>query len=426
MDNKNNNSHKNINNKYKKHNKNKRSKKTIRIKNLKRFIVSSTILFMFFISIILIITHKNKSQQVTTTSKQEIEEPVKTYKARMIAGGDALIHEAVFKAAYNKNTDSYNFNDMLSLIKDEVSEYDIKYYNQEVIFDDDRPYSNYPTFNVPSAWGKNMINDLGFNLVSLATNHSMDCGIKSAKKSAAWWEQQENIIATGMASSEEKSKEHKIMEVNGIKYAMLSYTYGTNGIPVTEDYVVNVFNKEKALKDINEIRDKVDVLIVAMHWGEEYNTGITESQKEQAKFLGENGVDIILGNHTHCIEPWEWIDDDTIVFYAFGNLISNQMSAENPTTNKLGPIGLLGTFDITKTVDTETNTSKIKIDNIGGELLYTYKYYNEEKGKNDYLIVPFSKMEKKYLNNYESVYDEFSKIVKRFDENITIAPLPNH
>jgi poly-gamma-glutamate synthesis protein (capsule biosynthesis protein) len=252
----------------------------------------------------------------------------------------------------------------------------------------------------------------------------MDCGNKSAKKSAEWWESQEDVLATGMASTEEKRNEHKIVEVNGITYTMLSYTYGTNGIPVTEDYVVNVFDEETVLEDINDVRDKVDVLIVSMHWGEEYNTGITNTQKEQAKFLGENGVDIILGNHSHCIEPWEWIDEDTVVFYSFGNLISSQMTAQTPIIRKVGTVGMLGSLEITKTVDTEKNTSEIKIDNIGAEILYTYRYYNNKKGKYDYLIIPFSKMESKYLNNYEEVYDEFSSILKTFDENITIAPLP--
>ena len=318
------------------------------------------IIIAVFVGIINIFPNTNQTQEVSDISSNNLsenkvevkEEPIKTYKAKLIAGGDALLHGQILKAAHNSSTDSYDFSHMLSLVKDEISQYDIKYYNQEVIFDDDKPYTGYPTFNAPSAWGKNMVTDLGFNLVSLATNHSMDGGNKSAKKSAAWWEKQENVIATGMASTEEKSKEHKIMEANGIKYAMLAYTYGTNGIPVTESYVVNLFDKEKALQDIKEIRDKVDVLIVAMHWGAEYNTGITDEQKEQAKFLGENGVDIILGNHTHCIEPWEWIDEDTIVFYAFGNFISNQITAETPIIRKLGPVGMLGTLEITKTVDT--------------------------------------------------------------------------
>ena len=406
----------------------------------KKKILLFIILVAIIVSIFIMLQNNKQTQKVSsddsntisnnTTSnisenKEEVKEnPIKSYKAKLIAAGDALLHGQILTAGNNPSTKTHDFSHMLSLVKDKIAQYDIKYYNQEVIFDDDKPYTGYPTFNAPSAWGKNMVEDLGFNLVSLATNHSMDGGINSAKKSAAWWEKQENVLATGMASTEEKSKEHKIMEANGIKYAMLSYTYGTNGIPVTQDYVVNLFDKEKALKDIKEIRDKVDVLIVAMHWGEEYNTGITDVQKQQAKFLGENGVDIILGNHTHCIEPWEWIDDDTIVFYAFGNFISNQITAETPIIRKLGPVGMLGTLEITKTVDTENNTSKIKIDNIGAEIIYTYRYYNNEKGKYDFLVVPFSKMESKYLNNYKSVYDEFSQIIKKFDSNITIAPLP--
>lgn len=407
----------------------KKRSKNLRNKRLILFLIFTLILVSFLI----IFKNSNQTQEVLNDNSNNVgqnikevkENPITTHKAKLIAGGDALLHGQILNAANNPTTNTYDFSHMLSLVKDKISQYDIKYYNQEVIFDDDKPYTGYPTFNAPSAWGKNMVSDLGFNLVSLATNHSMDGGINSAKKSAAWWERQENIIATGMASTEEKSKEHKIMEANGIKYAMLSYTYGTNGIPVTQDYVVNLFDKEKALKDIKDIRDKVDVLIVAMHWGQEYNTGITNEQKEQAKFLGENGVDIILGNHTHCIEPWEWIDEDTIVFYAFGNFISNQITAETPIIRKLGPVGMLATLEITKTVDSENNTSKIKVDNIGAEIIYTYRYYNNEKKKYDFLVVPFSKMESKYLSNYTSVYNEFSQTIKKFDQNITIAPLPN-
>ncbi|MBP3256130.1 MAG: CapA family protein [Clostridia bacterium] len=353
----------------------------------------------------------------------EIEEEPKVYKATLVGTGDALVHSPIYRAAYNSSEGSYDFTYMMEDVKDIISKYDIKYYNQEVIFDDDKPYSTYPIFNIPSDWGENMINDMGFNLVSLATNHSMDCGNASAKKNAEWWESKTNILATGMASSEERRNEHRIFEANGITYTMLSYTYGTNGIPVQEDYVVNLFDEETVLEDIKAVRDKVDVLIVAMHWGIEYNTGITEEQKEQAKFLGENGVDIILGNHSHCIEPWEWIDEDTVVFYSFGNFISNQMAAEEARVRKVGPVGMLGTLEITKTVDPKNNTSKIKIGNIGAELIYTYRYYNSSKGKNDYKIIPFSKLDDSYLKNYEEVYEEFSEILKKFDQSIQIVPL---
>lgn len=355
------------------------------------------------------------------------EDPIKEYKASLIATGDGLIHSTVWKAAYNSGNDSYDFSHMLTMVKDLIKDYDLKYYNQETVFGGkELGYQSYPVFNTPSEFGDAMV-DAGFNLVSLATNHSMDMGATGVKNSIAYWKKKTNVLAAGMANSEEERTNYDIREVNNISYTMLSYTYGTNGLGTAalskEPYLVNVFDKEKVLADIKAVRDKVDVLIVAMHWGNEYQQDASESQKEMAKFLAENDVDIVLGTHSHCIQPWEKIDD-TIVFYSFGNFISNQMGAEQALVRKVGTVGMFGTLDITKTVDTEKDTTTIKIDNIGADLNYSYRYYNKEKGKNDYLVIPFSKMESKYLSDYESVYNEFSKVLTRYDSSIKIAPLP--
>ena len=354
------------------------------------------------------------------------EEPIKTYKASLIATGDGLIHSTVYNAAYNRTTATYDFSKMLTYTKEKLKDYDIKYYNQETIFDDEKAYGGFPMFNTPSKFGKDMI-EAGFNLVSISSNHSMDRGAESAKRSADWWKSQENVLTNGMASSEEMRTNYQIKEVNNITYTMLSYTYGTNGLGGAElnkePYLVNVYNEELVKNDIAAVRDKVDVLIVSMHWGNEYQQIASETQKEQAKFLADNGVDIILGTHSHCIQPWEWIDD-TVVFYSFGNFISNQMGAEQALVRKVGVIGMFATLNITKTVDTKNNTTTIKIDNIGADLNYTYRYYNSEIGRNDYLVIPFSKMESKYLSNYESVYNEFSEVLKKYDDSIIIEPLP--
>ncbi len=100
------------------------------------------------------------------------------------------------------------------------------------------------------------------------------------------------------------------------------------------------------------------------------------------------------------------------------------MGAEQALVRKVGVVGMFATLDITKTVDTEKDTTTIQIDNVGADLNYTYRYYNQSKGKNDYLVIPFSKMESKYLSNYESVYNEFSNVLKKYDNSINITPLP--
>lgn len=362
----------------------------------------------------------------TGTTKPK-EDPIKTYKASLIATGDGLVHQPIYRAAYKSEIGNYDFSHMLTYTKDLLDDYDIKYYNQETVFDDEESYSGYPEFNTPSDFGKSMI-EAGFNVVSLATNHSMDRGADSAKRSVEWWKKQENILTNGMATSEEMRTNYQIMEANGITYTMLSYTYGTNGLGTSalkkEPYLVNLYSEELVLQDIAAVRDKVDIIIVAMHWGNEYEQNASSTQRSQAKFLADNGVDIVLGTHSHCIQPWEMIDD-TVVFYSFGNFISNQMGAQQALVRKVGVVGMFATLDITKVVDTENNTTTITIDNIGADLNYTYRFYNGNIGKNDYLVIPFSKMETKYLSNYESVYNEFSSVLTKYDGTINIAPLPS-
>ncbi len=357
--------------------------------------------------------------------------PIKTYTAKLIATGDTVIHSGLYRAAYKSDTKTYDFSGMLTYTKELLKDYDIKYYNQETIFDDSKSPVSYPRFNTPSAFGDAMI-DAGFNVVSLATNHSMDMGGTSAKVSASYWESKDNILTHGMASSAEARENYQIMDANGITYTMLSYTYGTNGLGAgeinKEPFIVNLYNEDTVLKDIEAVRDKVDILIVAMHWGNEYQQVASETQKNQAQFLAEHGVDIVLGNHSHSVQPWEKIGD-TVVFYSFGNFISNQMGAEQSIVRKVGVIGLFGTLDITKTLDTRDNTKTITIDNIGAEFNYTYRYYDSSIGKNNYVVIPFSKMENKYLNVYyqgkdlQSVYDEFSAVLKKYDDSINIKPL---
>jgi poly-gamma-glutamate synthesis protein (capsule biosynthesis protein) len=402
-----------------------------KVKRIFFLLVLVTLLLGFF-GVKYIFNDKKENPIKDIIPKKE-EDPIKTYKAKLIATGDGLIHSGLYKAAYNSSTKTYDFSGMLTFTKDKLKDYDIKYYNQETVFDDSKKSESFPRFNTPSQFGEAMI-DAGFNMVSLATNHSMDMGGDSAKASAKWWEEHNEILTHGMASSEEKRNDYQIKDANGITYTMLSYTYGTNGLGAAaiknEPYLVNLFDEEKVKKDIEAVRDKVDVLIVAMHWGAEYRQTATETQKEQAKFLADNGVDIVLGTHSHCIEPWEWIDD-TVVFYSFGNFISNQMGAEQASVRKVGVIGMFATLDITKTLDTRDNTKTIKIDNIGADLNYSYRWYDSSISKNNYKVIPFSKMEDKYLNFYykgkslQSVYDEYSGILKKYDDSIIIEPLPN-
>ena len=391
-------------------------------------------IFLLISIISYIIIKPNKDNK--TNSKPNIinKNEDKHYEASLIAVGDYLIHSSVYKDANRlANGDGYDFKPMISYIKEIVSNYDIAYYNQETILGgSELGLSDYPTFNSPYEAGDAML-DAGFNLVSLATNHTMDSGKKAVENSCKYWQSKENVLTAGSYCSEEERNKINIKEINNIKYTMLNYTYGTNGMPVANDYLVNVWptdidninNPEKDTKyqaykkqvkeDIDKVKDKVDFLIVAMHWGVEYTHEPTAYEKDMASYLASLGVNLIIGTHPHVIQPVTWIDD-TLVIYSLGNFISAQYQNKNTCTNYKCTTELMTSLKIEK--DIKNNQTSVKITNVENELLYNY--YNQSTWRN-FKVIPFSNPKiKEYLPNYKEVYNTYKAVVQKMDNEITV------
>lgn len=338
------------------------------------------------------------------------EEQVRQYRASLIMAGDCLIHDSVYNA--NKTDDGYDFTYALSDLKKIVSKYDLAYYNQESILGgSEYGLSNYPALNSPKEAGEAFV-DAGFNLVSLANNHTLDRygsdHLDLIKSSHDFWSRQKGVITAGSYISKEERNEIRIGEVNNITYALLSYTYGTNGyVPRSgEEYIVNYIDKDVIQSDVEKYRDKVDVLMVAMHWGEEYTYIPTNYQKDLANFLADLDVDIVIGNHAHVIEPIEWIDD-TLVIYALGNIISGQYFSVQTLT------GALCSLDIVKTVDGD-NVS-IDLENVECQLVYTLN--QEEKWK----VTPYSLLDDTNLKDHDKYFDFFKGILNGYVDDDIIS-----
>lgn len=401
-------------------------------KGFKIFLVIFSITLISIISYIIIKPNKDNK----TISKPNIlnKNEDKHYEASLIAVGDYLIHSSVYKDANRlANGDGYDFKPMISYIKEIVSNYDIAYYNQETILGgSELGLSDYPTFNSPYEAGDAML-DAGFNLVSLATNHTMDSGKKAVENSCKYWQSKENVLTAGSYCSEEERNKINIKEINNIKYTMLNYTYGTNGMPVANDYLVNVWptdidninNPEKDTKyqaykkqvkeNIDKVKDKVDFLIVAMHWGVEYTHEPTAYEKDMASYLASLGVNLIIGTHPHVIQPVTWIDD-TLVIYSLGNFISAQYQNKSTCTNYKCTTELMTSLKIEK--DIKNNQTSVKITNVENELLYNY--YNQSTWRN-FKVIPFSNPKiKEYLPNYKEVYNTYKAVVQKMDNEITV------
>lgn len=347
--------------------------------------------------------------------KNVIEKEVKKdkdYIAKVFMVGDALIHSAVYEDA-RQSDGTYDFTSMLSSIKPISSKYDLAYYNQETILGGkDLGYSNYPRFNSPQEVGDAFV-DAGFNLVSLATNHTMDKGEQGVLNSVSYWKTKSGVVSSGQWSSDEERNQSitTIHEVNNIKYAFISYTIWTNGLntPTGKEYLNNVYSEEKAKADIEAVRDKVDFVIVAMHWGTEYSFKVDAKQEEIANYLSSLGVDLIIGAHPHVIQTVEYINNKkTFVVYSLGNFISDQNDIDNFT-------GLAFEVTLKKHVDVDDRVTNSVVEP-KAELVYTTT--TKVRGVNhNFKVVPYPNLTDNELKNHLSYYDSYKSIVnERYPE----------
>lgn len=367
---------------------------------MKKFVILLIVAQLFLLGYIYIVPKEDKQ-----TIIEEEKVLTKETSLDMVMVGDMLIHGAVYEDAQTSN--GYDFKPMVEAIKPIVSNYDLAFYNQESILGgSELGVSTYPRFNSPYEVGDAML-DAGFNIVSLANNHTLDRGITAINNSLNYWKDKD-VLTAGSYSSFEDKNNINIKEKNGITYTLLSYTYGTNGIPIPsgKEYLVDLYNQEKVKEDINRVRDKVDVLMVSVHWGTEYTHTPNKFQQEQAEYLSSLGVDIVIGHHPHVIQPITRIGN-TVVIYSLGNFLSAQIGLPRL-------VGLMTGLTIKKT--TIGTDSTIAIDNIHTELLYTYY----SKSIKDFKVIPFSNITSNYLYNYENIYEDYKQIILEYDNTIKV------
>ena len=313
--------------------------------------------------------------------------------------GDALIHTPVYEDAL-RDDGIYDFRPMLRYVKPISSRFDLAYYNQETILGGtELGLSSYPRFNSPCELGDAFL-DAGFNLVSLASNHTMDMDEEGVIRSVGYWKKhKDSVVYSGQWTSfDERSREvAAIHEKNGIRYAFLSYTTWTNELetPPGKEYLNNVYSDEKAASDIAMIRNKADVIIVSMHWGVEYALIVFPEQRRIAQHLSDLGVNLIIGTHPHVVEPVEYINDHkTFVIYSLGNFLSGQIGIDKRT-------GLMMSLNICKNTGIDGKTS-VTVEDPRAELVFNM---SSRTGKRNYTMYPYSSLSDDIFRGYEALSD---------------------
>ncbi|MBM4763449.1 CapA family protein [Bacillus sp. B15-48] len=384
------------------------------MKKNKHWVFVFSMIFILLITTGFIFLQKEQSH-ARTNDKLLIQEPHairsyavtgKTYEQTVTLGavGDILIHDRVYEAA--RTTDGFDFKPMFADVKHMMMEPDLLLANQETILaGEEIGLSSYPSFNSPHEVGFALL-DAGVNIVSTANNHTLDRGERGIQLSMNFLNEI-GLPYVGSFKDFEDKDTLRVLTNNGIKVAYLSYTYGTNGIPVPEnkEYLVNLIDKEAMKIEIHRATAEADIVVMSIHWGNEYQRYPDEIQKELAHFLVNEGVDIIFGHHPHVLQPMEWLKNKdgrkSLVVYSLGNFLSGQKWDYKD-------IGGIVSIEIKKQIGPSGTTIEL------GTPIFKPTYVSSY-GQRQYRLVPLENAGDFGLVNAQAKYDE---IMAHMTENL--------
>lgn len=245
-----------------------------------------------------------------------------TVRVRLLFAGDLMQHKPQVEAA--RTAGGFDYGACFRYVRDRFLRADLTVVNLETTLSPTGQYTGYPCFRSPVALA-DALREIGVDVALMANNHCCDGGYRGVRTTLEALRER-GIRHTGMFvdSTDYQSNNPLYLNSGGIRFALLNYTYSTNGIPVPGSAVVNRLDTVYMAADLARIpRNSVDCIIACVHWGNEYERHPNSSQRRLASFLRRHGVDLIVGSHPHVVQPLT-CDSTGITLFSLGNLVSNQ------------------------------------------------------------------------------------------------------
>ena len=261
-------------------------------------------------------------------------------RARIVVAGDLMQHDEQLQAARLADSVTYDYEPMFRYVGEMFRSADLAMINLETTLSAKGPYSGYPAFRSPAAIARAM-REAGIDVAALANNHCCDAGGRGINSTIEVLDEY-GILHMGAFRDSLDYKQNNILylECCGIRFALLNYTYGTNGIPTPKGRIVNRIDTLSMARDLASIpREEVGFIMTFLHWGNEYERTPNGEQRALADFLKRHGVDIIIGSHPHVVQSMEVDSLGRVTLFSLGNFVSNQR-----TRYRDG--GLIATIDV--------------------------------------------------------------------------------
>lgn len=392
---------------------------------MKRILIPLIMLVIIgFISGSFLFLKDKEKVEVKDDARPTIQEEDKQMATLTFVGD--LLFETNYYNAINSGEDKEQY---FHLVKNYFLKDDLSIGNMEVVIgSEDMPVKGGDNYNFSAPiWVGDLVSSLDFEVLSTANNHAYDQGSAGVISTIDYFKNHTDILTVGTYKTREDTTKQHILEINGIRFGLIAYAMGTNvKMEKDKEYMVSLYkqsgsnsvtaeDKARMKEEIESLNRNVDVTILLMHWGSEYTFEPNETQKELAHFFNSLGVDIIVGNHSHNIQPIEWIlgENKTLVYYSLGNFVSADEYIErtNETFNNAYQIGLLSNLVVTK------ENNHITIDNITTEPIINYY----DKNLRNFTLVPYSL----YDEEYETTHYRYNLgLSKEFITNTYEAVIP--
>lgn len=342
-----------------------------------------------------------------------------TTRLSLLFVGDVMQHDSQIKDAYELSTKQYNYAPCFQFVKPYFESVDLAIGNLEVTLAGP-PYKGYPQFSAPDQLAT-ALKDAGMDVLVTANNHSLDRGKKGLERTIMMLDSLKILHTGTFRDTVERMNDYPLLfSKNGFNLALLNYTYGTNGIPVTKPNVINRIDTAIIRKDITKAKlSTPDAIIVFMHWGLEYQSLASKEQKRLADFCFALGAKLVIGAHPHVLQPMEWRKgSDQLVVYSLGNFVSGQRDRY-----KNG--GAMLRVELQKIIQDSVSTTSI--DSAGYILQWVYRTADVQK---DYYVLPapsfendttgFVKDEASRLS-FKTFTDDSRKLFKK--HNVTLGEI---
>ena len=337
---------------------------------------------------------------VISKSTVETESEIVNQEVSFLFMGDFMMHITQINAALD-STGAYNFDHYFDYTHSLINGVDFAIANLEVTLAGP-PYRGYPQFSAPDEYA-HAIHRSGIDILTTANNHSNDRGAKGLIRTINFLDSL-NIphLGTYVDSTAKRTTYPLVIEKDGIRVALINYTYGTNGLVTKHPNIVNMFNEAEMLADLAKAKAlEVDKIIAIAHWGGEYKSFPDMFQKTWGEWLLDNGADVVIGGHPHWVQPVEFRTDsmgEKMIVWSLGNIISNQRREHTDGGSSLQ-------FTLFR-----DSLGEVKFKDVGYHLHWVY--VNTANDQRAYHILPITKAELLDLELDKASSEELDVFIK--------------